>query len=111
MGWRSRALKNWRALGPWFHKRLMILWKRCGVHWIVLRAWGRPFGGVLRIRLVMFISSSGSGAGVVVTWREDMRDKIGKCLVVLQRLTPARWANMLGFELGPSACLVTVVYT
>ena len=54
-------MKNWRAFGPWFHRRLRVLWTRSWVQsgvW-AWRVWGRAFGSVLRMRLARVMSSDG----------------------------------------------------
>lgn len=55
-------LKNRRALGPWFQRRLRIVWTKFGVHsgWL-WRVWVSDSGlSDFRIRSVMVVRSSGS---------------------------------------------------
>lgn len=66
-------LKNWRAFGPWFHKRLRVLWTRSWVHSMLWawRVWVRALESVLRTRLVMIMScdgGEGGGDAVVKGW-------------------------------------------
>lgn len=61
-------LKNWRAFGPWFQRRLRVLWTRYWVQFMLWawRVWGRAFESVLRMRLVMVMSCG--GGDVVERW-------------------------------------------
>lgn len=75
MGWWDNALKNWRDLGPWFHRRLRVLVTSSGVYWtgLFFRAEVRVCGSVVRTRLARVVSGRGGGGGgvaaeVVVRW-------------------------------------------
>lgn len=62
--WRSTEAKKWRALGPWFHRRLRTLVTRSGVR---VRAWVsrdrvRVLGVELSTRSVIRVSVSCGGA-------------------------------------------------
>ena len=63
--WWSRVLKMWRALGPWFQRRLRI---KSGVHWIFgfCMVWVRVCGSELRMSLAKVVASCGGGGFVVV---------------------------------------------
>lgn len=62
-------MKNCRALGPWFHRRLRTLLTSCGVHWKegFDRVSGRDVGSDSRMSFATVASSEGGGdSGAVV---------------------------------------------
>lgn len=66
-------LKNWRALGPWFQRRLRTVWTKWGVQ--LVRVWRFRVIvselSVLRINLAMAVGSGCGGGAVAEWWRED----------------------------------------
>lgn len=61
-------MKNWRALGPWFQRRLRTLLTRCGVHWKLrfVRVSEREVGSDSRTSFAMVASSEDDGDWITV---------------------------------------------
>lgn len=100
MGWWSRILKNWRALGAWFHRRLRTLLTRIGVHWNgrASRVLGRFCVSVLRMRLAMTGESSGGGGGEVVKLWEVGLVRKEEWLVLFESLLMCCTAIIFGLN-------------